>query len=92
MPNLAVTPVDMARMTASNRAVSSSQMAGMTYNLGYDVPSDLPLPFRRGMDKNTAWEYQKGLEGKVKTARAHLARKAYERSSAVESAGQNGGE
>lgn len=73
---LCVTPADMERMTAGNKAVSAQSLAQYVYNMGYENPSDLPIAYRRGVDINVAWEAQQQFKGKVKVMRSHKARKA----------------
>lgn len=85
---LAVTPVDMDRMTAVGRAVSSHSLDNFLYHDGYKSPSDLPLPMRRGRDMNQNWEMVQQFKRKVNNAKQAKAMRVAERQLASEMAGK----
>lgn len=84
---LAVTPVDMERMTLTGKSIAQHQLDNFSYSDGYYSPSDLPLPERRGRDLNDNWEMVQQFKRKVHTARN---RKALEAANAAVAAGEKG--
>ena len=64
-PGLSITPNDIEQMTVLGRAVASHSIDQYNYSDGVQSPSDLPLPYRRGVSQNDSWEMMKRFDRKM---------------------------
>ena len=66
--SLAITPAQMANLTASGRAVSMASLEGVSFFTNEQDVRDMPIEYTRGIDVNEVWAASRTSDKRIKDA------------------------